>query len=62
MSFLALAGYYRKFVQNFSKVTGPLAEVLPPTSERKKGRTQQVKDWHWGEVEEQTFVLLKDLF
>ena len=44
-SFLALAGYYRKFVQNFSKVSRSLADLLPPTSERRKGRTQQqVKD------------------
>jgi len=38
ISCLALAGYYRKFVQNFSKVSRPLADVLPPTNERKKGR------------------------
>ena len=38
ISCLALAGYYHKFVQNFSKVSRPLADVLPPTSERKKGR------------------------
>ena len=38
ISCLALAGYYRTFVQNFSKVSRPLADVLPPTSLRKKGR------------------------
>ena len=62
ISCLALAGCYHKFVQNVSKVSRPLADVLPPTSLRKKGRKQhQVKDWHWGEVEEQPFVLLKYL-
>ena len=45
ISCLALAGCYHKFVQNVSKVSRPLADVLPPTSLRKKGRKQhQVKD------------------
>ena len=32
-----------------------------PMRERKVEKQQQVKDWHWGEVEEHTFVLLKYL-
>ena len=34
-SFLAFAGYYRRFVKDFSKITRPLSELLPPTSVKK---------------------------
>lgn len=37
-SFLGLAGYYRRFVQDFSKITRPLNDVtpngLPPSAEK----------------------------
>ena len=34
-SFLAFAGYYRRFIKDFSKITRPLADMLPPTSKNK---------------------------
>jgi len=35
--------------------------MLPPTSTKKSRKPHVPKNWHWGEVEEQTFVKLKDL-
>lgn len=40
-SFLAFCGYYRKFVENFSKVIRPLSDILPPTSEKKERQLQK---------------------
>ena len=34
-SFLAFAGYYRRFVKDFSTITRCLADLLPPTNEKK---------------------------
>ena len=50
-SFLAFAGYYRRFIQGFSKVIRPLSDLLPPTS-TKKGKKRHVKDWRWTENEQ----------
>ena len=52
-SFLAFAGYYRRFIKEFSKVARPLSELLPPTS-AKKGQ----KKTH---VEQEVFDRLKSL-
>ena len=39
-SFLAFTGYYRRFIKDFSKITRPLADLIPPI------RTP-TKEWHW---------------
>ena len=49
-SFLGLAGYYRRFVPNFSKIAKPMMELL------KKG----VK-FHWDDNCEQAFQTLRKL-
>ena len=56
-SFLAFAGYYRRFVKDFSKIIRPLAELLPPTS-RKKEHTSK-PPWKWKQTEEVVFQRLK---
>lgn len=58
-SFLAFAGYYRKFIKNFSQIARPLSEMLPPTSP--KNQKRQEKMWKWTEVEQKVFDQLKEL-
>ncbi|WVZ58116.1 hypothetical protein U9M48_008421 [Paspalum notatum var. saurae] len=48
-SFHGLAGFYRRFVPNFSTIAAPLNELT------KKGVT-----FHWGKPQEDAFNLLKD--
>ncbi|GKF58341.1 putative reverse transcriptase domain-containing protein [Tanacetum coccineum] len=46
--FLGLAGYYRRFIKDFSKIAKSLTEL-----------TQKNKKYIWGEDQESTFQLLK---
>ncbi|KAJ9539243.1 hypothetical protein OSB04_031976 [Centaurea solstitialis] len=46
--FLVLAGYYRRFIANFSKIAQPLTTL-----------TQKDKKFIWGEKQEEAFQLLK---
>ncbi|GJS58262.1 hypothetical protein Tco_0653046 [Tanacetum coccineum] len=46
--FLGLAGYYRRFIEGFSKIARPMTKL-----------TQKSVKYEWGEKEEATFQLLK---
>ncbi|GJS04068.1 reverse transcriptase domain-containing protein [Tanacetum coccineum] len=48
-SFLGLAGYYRRFIANFSKIAKPLTLL-----------TQKNQKYEWGEKEEEAFQTLKN--
>jgi RNase H-like domain found in reverse transcriptase/Reverse transcriptase (RNA-dependent DNA polymerase)/Integrase zinc binding domain/Chromo (CHRromatin Organisation MOdifier) domain/Retroviral aspartyl protease len=48
-AFLGTTGYYRKFVQNYSRVATPLTQLL-----------HQQQSWHWGAAQQQAFTKLKD--
>ncbi|GJV30664.1 putative reverse transcriptase domain-containing protein [Tanacetum coccineum] len=48
-SFLGLAGYYRRFIANFSKIAKPLTFL-----------TQKNKKYKWGVEQEEAFQTLKD--
>nr|GEW87251.1 hypothetical protein [Tanacetum cinerariifolium] len=48
-SFLGLAGYYRRFIENFSKISKSLTIL-----------TQKSKTFDWGEEQEKAFQTLKD--
>ncbi|GKA19327.1 putative reverse transcriptase domain-containing protein [Tanacetum coccineum] len=47
--FLGLAGYYRRFIANFSKISKPLTSL-----------TQKNKKYEWGVEQEEAFQTLKD--
>ncbi|HVQ00532.1 MAG TPA: RNase H-like domain-containing protein, partial [Candidatus Thermoplasmatota archaeon] len=49
-SFLGLAGYYRRFIQNFSRIASPLTAL-----------TQKGKPYVWGAKQETAFQTLKDM-
>jgi hypothetical protein len=49
-SFLSLAGYYRRFISNFSKISKPITELL------KKGNK-----YVWSKECDETFQTLKKL-
>ena len=48
-NFHGLAGFYRRFVKDFSTIAAPLTAV-----------TKKNDKFHWGEAQEQTFLTLKD--
>nr|GEX84970.1 putative reverse transcriptase domain-containing protein [Tanacetum cinerariifolium] len=48
-SFLGLAGYYRGFIENFSKFSKPLTLL-----------TQKTQKYEWGKKQEEAFQTLKD--
>ncbi|GJR81560.1 putative nucleotidyltransferase, ribonuclease H [Tanacetum coccineum] len=48
-SFLGLARYYRRFIENFSKIAEPLTSL-----------TQKNQKYEWGEKQEEAFRTLKD--
>jgi len=58
-SFLAFAGYYRRFVKDFSKIIRPFAELLPPASRKKEHTSKQ--PWKWTHTEEVVFQRLKEI-
>jgi hypothetical protein len=47
--FLGLAGYYRRFIENFSKIAQPLTQL-----------TQKDRPYVWGDKQEEAFQILKD--
>ena len=59
--FVGFAGYYRRFIQNFSDVTRPLREVMPPPDQRKKRCSKEIAGWKWGTEQEDAFNHLKEL-
>ncbi|GJV70014.1 reverse transcriptase domain-containing protein [Tanacetum coccineum] len=49
LSFLGLAGYYRRFIENFSKIAKPLTLL-----------TQKNKAYVWGDKQDEAFQILKE--
>ena len=49
-SFLGLAGYYRRFIENFSKISRPLTQLL-----------KKEKKFFWSVECEESFQLLRKL-
>ena len=60
-SFVSFAGYYRRYVKDFSVIAKPLTDLLPPTSTKKNKKKQSQKEWRWTEMEQTAFDNLKDV-
>jgi len=61
-SFLAFAGYYRRFVKDFSKLTRPLSELLPPTvGKKERGKRVAKTPWRWTDLEQDVFNRVKEI-
>lgn len=61
--FLGFAGYYRKFIDNFSKVARPLNDLLGGNGSKRKGKRKLVteKPWCWADEQQEAFDTLKCL-
>ena len=60
--FLGLAGYYRRFIANFSKLAAPLSQLCGTLSKQKSGvqvRKPPQKAWKWGPEQDAAFAALK---
>nr|KAG5687855.1 hypothetical protein BaRGS_022397 [Batillaria attramentaria] len=61
--FLGFAGFYRKYVKDFSKLAAPLTALMPSPLKQQKGKRKQhqQKPWQWGAEEDAAFNRLKDI-
>ena len=59
--FLGLAGYYRRFIANFSRIAAPLSELCGTLRKDKVGATRKPpkKAFAWGEEQQRAFEELK---
>ena len=61
-AFLGFAGYYKRFVSEFSRIAKPLTDMLGGTSRRtsnNKCTTRQLPEWHWGATQDFAFQTIK---
>lgn len=60
--FVSFAGYYRRFVKNFSQIAKPLNELLGGIRNKKgKSRKSSTTTWKWDAAQENAFCKLKEL-
>ena len=61
--FLGFAGYYRRFVKNYSKIVQPLNELLQghgTTKASKKAKKSSPSTWTWGLAQQNAFLAIKE--
>lgn len=54
--FLGFVGYYRRFIENFSRISRPLTDLMPTPMKKTKRKTK-TKEWKWGEAQETSDVI-----
>lgn len=62
--FLGFAGYYRRFVRDFSKIARPLNDLLAGGPRPRRGRLKPKRptpEWRWGHEQQAAFDKLKTL-
>ena len=61
-SFLGFAGYYRRFVCNYSSIVKPLNALLVghPTNKKYKKKKKEQTPWTWGPEQQQAFDTIID--
>lgn len=57
--FLGFAGYYRKFIQDFSKIARPLIDIMAIGKKPRGKQKLPPSTWNWGPSQEKAFALLK---
>ena len=58
--FVGFAGFYRKYVENFSKIVKPLYEVMPAQNKKSCKKTKSPENFVWGQEQETAFKELKE--
>jgi hypothetical protein len=50
------AGYYRRFIKNFSQISKALTDMMPsPQKKSNRKRKHIQKPWNWGDDQEKAF-------
>jgi hypothetical protein len=57
--FIGLAGYYRRFIRDFSKIASPLTELCGTLKKKKGASKPPLKRFVWGTKQEEAFARLK---
>ena len=57
--FTSFAGYYRRFVKDFSKISKPLTDLHPNTSYKNGKKIKTAKPFAWGKEQQEAFETLK---
>jgi hypothetical protein len=51
--FIGFAGYYRRFIKNFSQIAKALTDMMPsPQKKSNRKRKHIQKPWNWGDDQE----------
>ena len=58
--FLGFAGYYRKFIFNFSQIARPLIDIMATGKKPRGKRKIPPSSWKWGPAQDTAFEMLKD--